>query len=148
MSAGKDDDLAVVSASVGYISETELLLCDKCVVYRRYREGSYASKPPRPEDKERRYEERERSRRYNTIERDRHHGERRGERRDRYEARYRDIDPARKHGNLRVERDEDERRRGEAHPTSARILLLNYDNTVACDKFHVSNLFSSEILER
>lgn len=91
----------------------ESLLQINCVVNRRYREGSYTSKPPRPEDKERRYEDRERSRRYNTIERDRHYGDRRGDRRDRYEARYRDIDPARKHGNLRLERDEEERRRGE-----------------------------------
>ncbi|XP_060810619.1 uncharacterized protein LOC106132932 isoform X2 [Amyelois transitella] len=94
---------------------------------RRYREGSYASKPPRPEDKDRRYEDRDRSRRYNTIERDRHHvderdgtSRRRERERDRHsERRYRDIDPARKYGNLRRERDEEERRRELGSPSRA-----------------------------
>lgn len=93
-----------------------------CFIYvcRRHREGSYtSSKPPRPEDKERRYvEERDRNKRYHTIERDRRYDDdrerrerRRGDRyRDRYERAYRDIDPSRKHGNLRAQRDEDARR--------------------------------------
>ncbi|XP_068629202.1 uncharacterized protein Sec16 isoform X3 [Battus philenor] len=77
---------------------------------RRYREGSYGSKPPRPDDKERRRYTAERGERYD--ERYDEAGRRRSDRhrdRDRYERRYRDIDPARKHGNLR--RDDDERRR-------------------------------------
>ncbi|XP_063372560.1 uncharacterized protein LOC134660708 [Cydia amplana] len=66
---------------------------------RRYREGSYSSKPPRPDDY-RRYDDRHR---YNTIERDRRYDD---DERRRY-GRYRDIDPNRKYGSLR--RDEDRR---------------------------------------
>ncbi|XP_072935407.1 uncharacterized protein Sec16 isoform X5 [Epargyreus clarus] len=104
-----------------YETEDTDYYSDKERERRRYREGSYkSSKPPRPEDKERRQEERERNRRYNTIERDRRYDDerdgpsrsRRDERhRDRYERAYRDIDPTRKYGNQRRDRDEDERRR-------------------------------------
>ncbi|CAK1599259.1 unnamed protein product [Parnassius mnemosyne] len=79
---------------------------------RRYREGSYSSKPPRPDDKELRHDDR---RRHNTKERETHYDEESGSRRrsdrhrDRYERRYRDIDPNRKYGNLR--REEEDRRR-------------------------------------
>ncbi|CAG5034724.1 unnamed protein product [Parnassius apollo] len=79
---------------------------------RRYREGSYSSKPPRPDDKERRHDDR---RRHNTKERESRYDEESGGRRrsdrhrDRYERRYRDIDLNRKYGNLR--REEEERRR-------------------------------------
>uniref|UniRef100_A0A2A4JWL4 Sec16 Sec23-binding domain-containing protein n=1 Tax=Heliothis virescens TaxID=7102 RepID=A0A2A4JWL4_HELVI len=89
---------------------------------RRHREGSYtSSKPPRPDDKERRYgDERDRSKRYHTIERDRRYDEERSRRsgrrserhRERYERgerAYRDIDPARLYG-LRAK---DDPRRGE-----------------------------------
>ncbi|XP_041974268.1 protein transport protein Sec16A isoform X6 [Aricia agestis] len=77
---------------------------------RRYREGSYtSSKPPRPDDKERRYDDR--GRRYNTIERDRRYDDerdrRRGERRDRFERRYRDIDPRK----YNVRREDDDRKK-------------------------------------
>ncbi|CAK1547981.1 unnamed protein product [Leptosia nina] len=87
---------------------------------RRYREGSYtSSKPPRADDKDRRYDER---RRYNTIERERRHEEDRERRRhrDRYERRYRDIDPARKGGTLRRERHDDEKRRGDTYSSGSR----------------------------
>uniref|UniRef100_A0A2A4JUU6 Sec16 Sec23-binding domain-containing protein n=1 Tax=Heliothis virescens TaxID=7102 RepID=A0A2A4JUU6_HELVI len=91
---------------------------------RRHREGSYtSSKPPRPDDKERRYgDERDRSKRYHTIERDRRYDEERSRRsgrrserhRERYERgerAYRDIDPARLYG-LRAK---DDPRRGQYH---------------------------------
>lgn len=99
---------------------------------RQHREGSYtSSKPPRGDDKERRYDERERERgeraerrRHDTAERqrrydderrraERHRGERHRDR-ERFEHRYRDIDP-RKYGSLRRSKDykdDDERRKG------------------------------------
>ncbi|CAG5034716.1 unnamed protein product [Parnassius apollo] len=88
---------------------------------RRYREGSYSSKPPRPDDKERRHDDR---RRHNTKERESRYDEESGGRRrsdrhrDRYERRYRDIDLNRKYGNLR--REEEERRRGETYSSPSR----------------------------
>ncbi|KAI5637370.1 sec23-binding domain of sec16 domain-containing protein [Phthorimaea operculella] len=72
---------------------------------RAYREGSYASKPPRPDE----------SRRHDRSRRERHRDDR-----DRYEGRYRDIDPTRKHGNLRAEREDEERRRGELYSSASR----------------------------
>lgn len=76
---------------------------------RRYREGSYSTKPPRGEDRERRYNTAERERR----DRPRDAPRRDRDRYDRHYADYRDIDPSRKYGNLHRER-ENERRRGQS----------------------------------
>ncbi|KAJ2946784.1 hypothetical protein O0L34_g12847 [Tuta absoluta] len=128
-----------------YETEDTDYYSDKERERRAYREGSYASKPPRP-DESRRHD---RSRRYNTIERDRrpdddrrrdrhreerHRSERHRDDRDRYEARYRDIDPTRKHGNLRVERDDEERRRGELYSSASRPDSRDGPGAVATDE--------------
>ncbi|XP_045523132.1 uncharacterized protein LOC123713483 isoform X2 [Pieris brassicae] len=89
-----------------YETEDTDYYSDKDRDRRRYREGSYSSKPPRPDENDRRYDDR---RRYNTIERERRHEDERERRRpkDRYERRYREIDPTRRHPRRP---DEDRRR--------------------------------------
>ncbi|GBP78864.1 Protein transport protein Sec16A [Eumeta japonica] len=117
-----------VNRSHRYETEDTDYYSDRERERRRYREGSYtSSKPPRPDDKDRRYrEDKDRNRRYTTIERerrydqdsDRYGSSRRRSDRDRgredvdrkYDDRkYRDIDPDRKYGNLK--REKEERRR-------------------------------------
>ena len=122
---------------------------------RRHREGSYtSSKPPRPDDKERRYgEERDRSKRYHTIERDRRYDDdrerrerRRGDRhrdRERYERAYRDIDPTRKYGNLRQQRDKDDPRRGQSEHSTLGILSFSYKSRLLEEGLLVHDFIAS-----